>query len=105
MKSYFIAVFLLLIVFQNGLAQNIFPEKGIYDGMIGTDKLVLVAETDQAAALKGYYVLNSGKAVENSHSFSLSNSGGRPFFQSDLYVGRMKKSNSGKSYIDGTLTL
>ena len=105
MKSYFIAVFLLLIVFQNGSAQNIFPEKGIYDGMIGTDKLVLVAETDQAAALKGYYVLNSGKAVENSHSFSLSNSGGRPFFQSDLYVGRMKKSNSGKSYIDGTLTL
>lgn len=87
------------------LAQNIFPEKGTYDGKIGNDHIVMVAETDNSDLLKGYFVLNRGKAVEESHSFSLSNSGAGLFFQSDLYVGNVKKGNYNKSSFDGTLTL
>lgn len=87
------------------MAQNVFPEKGTYDGVIGTDKIVLIAETDQAEFLKGYFVLNRGKSVEDGHSFSFSNSGNGPFFQSDLYVGNIKKGSYGKTSFDGTLTL
>jgi len=86
-------------------SQNIFPDKGTYDGMIGTDKIVLVAESANSEFLKGYFVLNHGKAVEESHSFLLNNSGQRPIFQSDLYLGKLKSTKNSDTTFDGTLTL
>lgn len=104
-KQYFTSIFLVLILIQGAFSQSLFPEKGIYDGMIGNDKIVLIAETDNAEYLKGYFVLNRGKAVEESHTFSFSNTGAVPFFQSDLFVGNIKKGNYDKSSFDGRLTL
>ena len=35
-----------------------------YDGNIGSDKIILVAESENADFMKGYFLLNHGKAVE-----------------------------------------
>ncbi|MFY9154088.1 MAG: alpha/beta hydrolase [Prolixibacteraceae bacterium] len=104
-KRYPISFFLVLALVQSAFPQRIFPEKGTYDGMIGNDKIVLIAETGQTDYLKGYFVLNRGKAVEESHSFSFTNSGTSPFFQSDLFVGNVKKGNFETNSFEGTLTL
>jgi hypothetical protein len=89
----------------SSFSKNQSPEKGIFDGKIGNDQIILVAETTDNDKLKGYFVINRGKAVEESHSFSLSTSGGIPFFQSDLYVGPLKSSKINSTAFEGTLSL
>ncbi len=89
----------------SSFSKNKSPEKGIYDGKVGNDQLILVAETNDNDVLKGYFVINRGKAVEESHSFSLSISGGNPFFQSDLYVGPLKSAKISSNAFEGTLSL
>jgi predicted esterase len=86
-------------------ASNNFPEKGIYDGKIGDDQIVLVVEKSDSAMVKGYFVLNRGKAVEESHSFSLGKTGSRLIFQSDLYLGKLKSPKVGADIFSGTLVL
>jgi pimeloyl-ACP methyl ester carboxylesterase len=81
------------------------PGTGVYDGVIGVDKIILVAESSDSTILKGNFVLNRGKAVEESHPFSLSTSGSQIFFQSDLYVGKLKSAKLGSSSVEGTLSL
>ena len=89
---------LLLILFLSpamgtkAFSQNKFPEKGIYDGRIGSDRMILVVGQSDSETIKGYYVLNRGKAVEESHPFSMAKTGKQPIFQSDLYLGKMKSS-------------
>lgn len=109
-KTYYIKVFLLiLLLFQTmspkSFAQNNFPEKGIYDGKIGNDQIILVAEKTDSSLLKGYFVINRGKAVEESHAFSLNSSGSQPIFQSDLYLGKMKSAKISSSAFDGVVKL
>jgi hypothetical protein len=86
-------------------AQNRFPGNGIYDGKIGKDQLILVAETTDSNILKGFFIVNRGKAVEETHAFSLNTEGNKPIFQSDLYVGPLKSSKISASAFDGTLSL
>jgi len=86
-------------------AQEKSPEKGIYDGKIGDDQLVLVAETSDSVFVKGNFVISRGKAVEEAHPFSLNISGSLPFFQSDLYVGPLKSTSINPSSFSGRLTL
>jgi hypothetical protein len=45
-------------------AQKADKPTGVYDGNIGSDKIILVAESEDADFMKGYFVLNRGKAVE-----------------------------------------
>ena len=45
-------------------AQKADKPTGVYDGNIGSDKIILVAESENADFMKGYFVLNRGKAVE-----------------------------------------
>jgi len=109
-NKHYTPVFLLILLLipvigLNASAQNKLPEKGVYDGKIGNDQIVLVADVADSAILKGYFVLNRGKAVEESHSFSLNISGSRPFFQSDIYLGKMKSANINSSAFSGTLFL
>ena len=85
------ALILILSTFLVNAQLN-FPIKGIYDGEIGTDKLILIAEQSDSAITKGIFVKNRGKAVEETHVFSLLTSSAKPIFQSDLYVGKMKTS-------------
>lgn len=87
------------------VAGNNFPGKGIYDGKIGNDQIVLVVEDTNSEIVKGYFVLNRGKAVEESHAFSLNTSGIKPIFQSDLYLGKVKTPNIGADNFSGTLLL
>ena len=97
---------MLVIVTVNGVhAQSLPPEKGIYDGKIGNDQLILVADKADSSLLKGYFVQNRGKAVEENHSFILNTSGIKPIFQSDLYLGKMKTSKIGSSGFEGKLVL
>lgn len=99
---------LLMLVFVtvNGLnAQSVSPQKGIYDGKIGNDQLILVADKADSSLLKGYFVQNRGKAVEESHFFILNTSGSKPIFQSDLYLGKMKNSKIRSSGFEGRITL
>ncbi len=85
--------------------QSKFLMKGTYDGKIGNDQLILVAETADSTLLKGYFVLNRGKAVEDSHAFSIQRSGGKPIFQSDLYLGKFKSARISSSSMEGRLAL
>ena len=96
---------LFLITDAKLFAQNSFPAQGIYDGKIGNDQLILVAEKTDSSVSKGYFVLNRGKAVEESHAFSLNTSGNRPIFQSDLYIGKMKSAKISSSSFDGVVKL
>jgi alpha/beta superfamily hydrolase len=87
------------------VASNHFSGKGVYDGKIGNDQIVLVAENFDSDMLKGFFVLNRGKAVEESHSFSLGKTGSQMIFQSDLYLGKIKSSVIGMDDFSGTLSL
>lgn len=105
-----IALFLLIpflssVMGSKVLAQSKFPEKGIYDGKIENEQIILVVEESDFEKAKGYFVLNRGKAVEESHSFSLSQTGSRLIFQSDLYLGKMKSSKITSDNFSGTLSL
>lgn len=86
-------------------AQEKSPDKGIYDGRIGEDQLIVIADKSDSAFLRGNFVLNRGKALEESHPFLLNISGNQPFFQSDLYVGPIKSSSINLSSFSGRLTL
>jgi hypothetical protein len=97
---------IFLLVAASGLnAQPISPEKGIYDGKIGNDQLILVADKADSSLLKGHFVQNRGKAVEENHFFILNTSGSKPIFQSDLYLGKMKTSKIRSSGFEGRLIL
>src|SRR5665647_1121903 len=94
-------IFILLLTSNPNLfAQKSIPDQGIYDGKIGNDQIILVAEKTDTTLFKGYFVLNRGKAVEESHAFSLNTSGSQPLFQSDMYIGKMKSAKISPSAFD-----
>ena len=103
--------FLLLILLLSpamgpkAFCQNKFPEKGIYDGGIGNEPMILVVRESDSEIVKGYYVLSRGKAVEESHPFSMSKAGKQLIFQSDLYLGKMKSSKISSDNFSATLSL
>lgn len=86
-------------------SQNKFPQKGTYDGKIGNDAIILVVDDTSSEMVKGYYVLNRGKAVEESHPFSVGKTGKKLIFQSDLYLGKMKGAKMDTSDFSGILSL
>lgn len=88
-----------------GISQNKFPKKGTYDGKIGDDAIILVVDDSNPEMTKGYFVLNRGKAVEESHPFSLGKTGKKVIFQSALYLGKMKKTKMDSVDFSGTLSL
>ena len=98
---------LIIVLIASNLvkAQNTVLKTGIYDGKIGNDQLILVADKADSSLLKGYFVQNRGKAVEENHSFILNTSGSKPIFQSDLYLGKMKTSKISSSGFGGRLIL
>ncbi len=106
---FYILFQLILWLFPGTLLQPVsvsnFPEKGVYDGNIGSDRIVLVVEDSNPEKVKGYFVLTRGKAVEESHSFSLEKTGSRLIFQSDLYLGKLKSSVISSKGFSGTLIL
>jgi alpha/beta superfamily hydrolase len=88
-----------------GFTQQKSPVGGIYDGKIGNDQLILIAENADSKFLKGQFVINRGKAVEESHSFTLTIGSDLPFFQSDLFVGPLKGARLDTSSFSGTIKL
>jgi len=104
-KRFCLILFFAQAIALHAVAQGISPEKGIYDGTIGNDQIILVVEKSESSMAKGYFVLNRGKAVEESHAFSLNTSGARPIFQSDLYLGKMKSSRIDSTSFLGTVSL
>jgi pimeloyl-ACP methyl ester carboxylesterase len=86
-------------------AQTNNPEAGTYDGKIGDDRVILIIESSDHAAIHGYFVGNHGKAVENSHTFFMPLTETRPVFQSDLYVGKLKQAKIASSSLAGKLAL
>ena len=79
--------------------------RGIYDGNVGRDKIILVAESEDAVFMKGYFVLNRGKAVEEVHPFSVDFSRSKPFLQSAMYVGPIKQDFKDSKEWSGTIKL
>ena len=80
-------------------------QKAVYDGTIGNDKIILVEESQDQVFIKGYFVLNRGKAVEDVHPFSIDFSRSAPFFQSDLFTGPLNSDFSDSTKRSGTLKL
>jgi alpha-beta hydrolase superfamily lysophospholipase len=74
------------------------PVKGTYDGNVGYEKIIFIVDGSDQGVLKGIFVLNRGKAVEETHSFTLQHSGNKLMFQSDLYVGCLKGTSDSTSY-------
>ena len=95
----------LLAIYPQLVAQKIYPDRGIYDGKIGNDQIILIAEKSDSSILKGTFVLNRGKAVEESHSFLFNTSGSKPIFQSDMFLGKLKSAKISSSAFDGILSL
>jgi len=85
-------------------AQPANQQKAIFDGSIGNDKIILVKESQDPVFMKGYFVLNRGKAVEEVHPFSVNYLDGTPFFQSDLFTGPLVGSRDSTQW-SGTLKL
>ena len=56
------------------------PTNGIYDGIIGEQKIILVAEETTQLFQKGYFVIYEGKAVEETHSYTLKIEGKKMIF-------------------------
>ena len=106
-KLCLVPVYLLFqIVFPSSIeAQNSTPQTNIFDGKVGTDKIILVEESKNQDMLKGFFVLNRGKSVEELHPFSVDLSGRKPFFQSDLYVGSIKSTLKDSAQWSGKLKL
>lgn len=86
----FIFKFLFLFFLFPAFAQINKKPEAVYDGIIGNDKLILVADREDADFTKGYFVLNRGQAVEEVHPFSIDFTGSKPFLQSSLFVGPVK---------------
>lgn len=103
-KKINLLLIILFLVFRVN-AQSVGFENGTYDGTIGNNQLILVAEKADSTILKGRFVLNRGKAVEEGHAFIFNTSGKRPIFQSDLYLGKLKTSTISSSGFAGRLTL
>lgn len=102
----FINVSVLILFFHFPLAaQKTGKAGGIYDGSVGTDKIILVKESKNQDLLKGFFVLNRGKSVEEVHPFSVDLSGKKPFFQSDLYVGPINSALNDSAQWSGKLKL
>lgn len=102
-RLFLVFIFLYLALFT--AAQSNIPRKGIYDGNIGNDQLILTADKSDSVLVKGFFVKNRGKALEETHGFSLQLAGLKPIFQSDLYVGKMKTSKFTESGFEGKLIL
>jgi hypothetical protein len=96
---------LLSVFFSFASAQSSDSAKRIFDGKIGNDQVILVNTVTDSNIINGYFVLNRGKAVEETHTFSVNLSGSCPFFQSDLYVGPIKSGEISASSMKGTLIL
>lgn len=88
-----------------GFSQKHEKSEKVYDGNIGNDNLILVAEREDADFMKGFFVLNRGNAVEEVHPFSIGFSGNKPFLQSDLYVGPMAQVLKDSADWSGTIKL
>lgn len=86
-------------------AQTAEKQRAIFDGSIGEDKIILVEESKDPVFMKGYFVVNRGKAVEEVHPFSVNFLSGTPFFQSDLFVGPLKSATKDSTQLSGTLKL
>jgi|WetSurMetagenome_2_1015567.scaffolds.fasta_scaffold22168_2 dienelactone hydrolase len=95
-------IFLLASIIS--FANQPIPVNGTYDGNVGTEKIILVAEDSDLGMMKGIFVLNLGKAVEETHSFTLQYSGNKLIFQSDLYYGCIKGSSDSNS-LKGKISL
>ncbi len=104
MRFYLLFQLFIWLIAQTVTGNNS-PEKGIYDGKIGNDQIILVVEETNSEIVKGFYVLNRNKAVEERHSFSLGKTGSRLIFQSDLYLGIMKSAEISSDNFSGTLSL
>ncbi len=78
-----------LVSFLSGLKAST-PGEGIYDGIIENQKIILVIDESDSLLQKGYYILNQGKSIEDTHSFILQKSKKKVLFQSDLYSGAIK---------------
>ncbi|MGE0021959.1 MAG: alpha/beta hydrolase, partial [Draconibacterium sp.] len=89
----------------SGLAQTVDKPAKVYDGYVGNDKIILVSEHKTADFLKGHFVLNRGKAVEETHPFSIDFSRSKPFMQSDLYVGSINSTLKDSAQWNGKLKL
>lgn len=86
-------------------AQTAAQQLAIYDGSIDNDEIILIQETKDPVFLKGYFVLNRGKAVEEVHPFSIQYLGSTPFFQSDLFTGPIKSAKIDSTQWSGNLKL
>ena len=98
-------VFINLYFLFSVNAQSVNAQNAVYDGSIGLDKIILVAESKDPVFLKGYFVLNSGKAVEEVHPFSVNFLSNKPFFQSDLYTGPLQSVNKDSTQWSATIKL
>lgn len=99
--------YLLFILFLSAKinAQPRIPEKGIYDGKIGNDQIILIADQSDSSMVKGYFVQSRGKAVEETHVFHLQSSVRKPIFQSEMYLGKMKTSKFSGTGFEGKMVL
>ncbi len=86
-------------------AQSTSKGSTVFDGNIDNDKIILIEESYEPDLIKGFFVINRGKAVENVHPFSVDLSGRKPFFQSALYTGPLKLAEMDSSRWSGNLKL
>lgn len=78
--------------------------EGIYDGNIGSEKVIFIVENSEDAFAKGFYIINKGNAVEEPQPFTLTENSNSLEFKSEQYAGEVKLKKNASNF-DGTLLL
>ena len=98
-----LTLFTLNLFSSEGKTPPTIPVNGIYDGIIDNQKVILVAEESNQYIQKGYFVLNEGKTVEETHTYTLELTNKKLVFRSDIYSGKLKGISDSTSF-DGKIS-
>ncbi len=79
-------------------SESLFDAIGIYDCRIGNDDVIFITEKVSPDKAEGIFVINQGRAAENTHSFILQKTGKKWVIQSDTYSGRIKGTSNSHGF-------
>lgn len=104
-KQIFYCTIVFSIISFPVLSQNFSLKRGTFDGKIENDRIILVSDTSKVGYTNGFFIINRGNAVEESYPFSINNLQKSIHFNSGLYAGKLKVSNTNPDKISGKISL
>lgn len=85
-----IPAILIKTAFANSIVTSQTIEPGIYDGKIGSDKLIFVIQESNEEKASGYYIHNGNNAIEDDHQIEIGVKANKFMITSDEFEGVFK---------------